>query len=689
MVLGDDEVHSAIREKGAGQTQEPQGDAHGSGVSGTSTAATRSTLPKIPEGDSIKHESEGQSSPSRLKEPSIVSLDMELKGDWAGFDLLTVGGEKLIVHRRGNLVVISGCITTVSPMKQKANFDLTVGQVPYHSNPQRYVPFVAPTAMSRYEGIKQCGTSSTLRDDGRLMINFNKSPGSLFACTVAGCQARVRFRTRVCNVRNTNPMVLHFSGLVYNIRGEAEEEIDIFARERRKQAKDIFVKLPCSGDACSAFLNHIVLEGCEGRFTGIATGGDCISGIFRASEHPTFTLCFLLQDPPGLQRENGIVTLQGSLLEATYGFSDLMVGTLPEGYWPKREIRCLAPLLRMPKQDDFACCPIADQSIAMTIKPDGNIYVQGGNQHAVDQKGLMRVLPQRKRGILSFDGLRFSQANSGLPISLAAGLDNKQNVSKLMEMLAGNRTDSALAFKHGDLVLLEGGLDWISSKPLSNKQVIARLPEGCWPRRREIFFTRGRDEERRRVDVDKWGRIFCPEGEDKTSDGGHLELSGITFIAASEPPPTPPLEEDVDDLKLLYNRTVVDVAAGSYKGHEILEQFIRRCNHYEWNLVKYHMAQNAGRRMMTPLGDALLRGWERGNEYNLDKDCLWRDVLREKMDEHWGISSWHTLMHLSDEMHDKVLQCCSDKLTDRDKKLLTKTKRISEGRQQPHKNLRP
>ena len=64
-------------------------------------------------------------------------------------------------------------------------------------------------------------------------------------------------------------------------------------------------------------------------------------------------------------------SMQGSLLEATYGFSDQMVGTLPEastlpqsrwtflhrhfacscqGYWPKREIRCLAPLLRMPKQ---------------------------------------------------------------------------------------------------------------------------------------------------------------------------------------------------------------------------------------------------------------------------------------------------------------------------------------------------
>ncbi|CAE7720815.1 unnamed protein product [Symbiodinium sp. CCMP2592] len=310
--------------------------------------------------------------------------------------LRTVGGEKLIVHRRGNLVIISGCITTVCgtcrnlelrmlQMLQMPGvqnlFDWELGgfeivfsdfahhelrtqwkhMVPYHSNPQRYVPFVAPTAMSRYEGIKQCGTSSTLRDDGRLMINFNK---------------------------NTNPMVLHFSGLVYNIRGEAEEEIDIFARERRKQAKDV--------------------KDVTGK--GKGKGKDDDMSPTRRQD-----LRASPQDPPGLQRENGIVTLQGSLLEATYGFSDLMVGTLPEGYWPKREIRCLAPLLRMPKQDDFACCPIADQSIAMTIKPDGNIYVQGGNQHAVDQKGLMRVLPQRKRGILSFDGLRFSQANNGLP----------------------------------------------------------------------------------------------------------------------------------------------------------------------------------------------------------------------------------------------------------------------------------
>ncbi|CAE7548796.1 unnamed protein product [Symbiodinium pilosum] len=551
---------------------------------------------------------------------------MELRGEWAGFDLLTVGGEKLMVHRRGNLVMVSGCITTVSPMKQKANFDLNIGQVPHYCNPQRYIPFVAPTAMSRYEGIKQCGTSSILRDDGKLMINFNK---------------------------NTNPMVLHFSGLIFNVQGEPEEEIEIAHRDRPKPGKEV----------------KDVLGKGKGK------GKDEDMSPTRRQE-----LRASQQDPPGLQRENGIVTLQGSLLEATYGFSNLLVGYLPEGYRPKREIRCLAPLIHMPKQDDFACCPIADQTIALTVKPDGNIFVQGGNQHAVDQKGLMRVLPQRKRGILSFDGIRFSQANQGLPITLAAGLGSKKSSSKLLQKL-GSSDSSAIALKHGDLVLLEGGLDWTNSKTLNNKQVIARLPEGCWPRRREIFFTRGRDEERRRVDIDMWGRIFCPEGDDKTSDGGHVELSGIAFMAAAEPPLLQPLEPEFDDLKLLYNRTVVDVAAGSFKGHELLEQFIRRCSHYEWNLLKYNMARHAGRSMLTPLGDAPLRGWERGNEYNLDKDChrLWRDVLKHKLDEHWGITTWHTLMHLSDAMLDKVLECCSQQLGDRDRKLLKKSKRICEG----------
>lgn len=57
--------------------------------------------------------------------------------------------------------------------------------------------------MSRYEGIRQCGTSASVRPDGRLMINFNK---------------------------NTNPMVLHFSGLAFNM-GREEHSIEIIQPE--------------------------------------------------------------------------------------------------------------------------------------------------------------------------------------------------------------------------------------------------------------------------------------------------------------------------------------------------------------------------------------------------------------------------------------------------------------------------
>ena len=46
--------------------------------------------------------------------------------------------------------------------------------------------------------------------------------------------------------------------------------------------------------------------------------------------------------------------------------------------------------------------------------------------------------------------------------------------------------------------------------------------------------------------------------------------------------------------------SVIDEPAGLKLGQK---------RHKEWNLLKYHMAQNAGRRMMTPLGDALLRGF--------------------------------------------------------------------------------
>ena len=51
-------------------------------------------------------------------------------------------------------------------------------------------------------------------------------------------------------------------------------------------------------------------------------------------------------DPPAAQLDGTIVTLQGQLMEATYGFASQNIGILPEGFRPQREIRCLAPLLR-------------------------------------------------------------------------------------------------------------------------------------------------------------------------------------------------------------------------------------------------------------------------------------------------------------------------------------------------------
>ncbi len=41
-------------------------------------------------------------------------MELDVRQDWAGFDLLRVGGEKLVLCREENLVVLSGCITTTS-----------------------------------------------------------------------------------------------------------------------------------------------------------------------------------------------------------------------------------------------------------------------------------------------------------------------------------------------------------------------------------------------------------------------------------------------------------------------------------------------------------------------------------------------------------------------------------------------
>jgi len=544
--------------------------------------------------------------------------ELEVRHEWAGFDLLKVGGEKLVFWKEGGLVVLSGCITTTSPMKQKSDFDITVAKVPPSCTPERYTPFIAPTAMSRYEGIRQCGTSATLRPDGRLVINFNK---------------------------NLNPMVLHFSGFAYSM-GEPEGLIQMIQPDKSLKA-----------------------------------------------ETQRFRLQPMHDDEPAAQLDGTIVTLQGRLMEATYGFTSQIIGILPERCRPQREIRCLAPLLRKSKDEDMGQFDIADQSIALTLKTDGKITVHGGNVHLVDQKGNMRILPQKKRGILSLDGIHFYVGNDTAPVEVSNSLqksDDQQitdeKKKEILQIFAPQIRNTAVACRQGSIVLLEGSLNWVSSRPLNTKQAIATLPKGFWPRRRETFFARGRQEERRRVDIDVFGRIFCPEGADRGSDGGgYVDLSGVIFIRSTSPPKGKPLDPEYDDLRLQYNRTVVDVASSSFKGHELLEKFIRRCNAYEWKLLHHTMAAQAGRTMMTPGVGRLdeevpTRGWDRGNEFNLSKheDRLWNNVLRAPLAEHYGISTFHTLLHLSCPMLDEVLNCVRG-LSDEDRRHIRGLKRSREG----------
>ena len=52
--------------------------------------------------------------------------ELEVRHEWAGFDLLKVGGEKLVFWKEGGVVVLSGCITTTW-LAQFRQFGETVG----------------------------------------------------------------------------------------------------------------------------------------------------------------------------------------------------------------------------------------------------------------------------------------------------------------------------------------------------------------------------------------------------------------------------------------------------------------------------------------------------------------------------------------------------------------------------------
>mmetsp|Transcript_97764 Transcript_97764/g.187421 ORF Transcript_97764/g.187421 Transcript_97764/m.187421 type:complete len:1145 (-) Transcript_97764:47-3481(-) len=523
--------------------------------------------------------------------------EISLKQEWAGFDLVKVGGKAPMVYRRAcegcPVCILSGCITTVSPMKNQAGWDLSVGWLDPRFLPQNDVPFLAPTAMSRYEGIYQCGTSACLKNSGaKLTINFTK---------------------------NTNPMVLHFSGFCYLLPTPDLEPIPIPVAQY--EMRDWMTQTAKRRVADEEPANY----------------------AFQADE----------ESPPRLYRCGNIIFLQGQLEHAIYGPKSQIVGHLPDDLRPQREVRWLAVLLRADE------C-VVEHTVAVTLRPDGTISVQGGKMMMIDQRGNTRLLPTKKQGRLCLDGIRYVLGR-GLPVEPSSWVrtagENSARAgrSKVGHLMSdgGQLSHSSICFRQDDVVVLEGFLSWASVKQPNAKQALASLPRGCWPQRRETFFTRGGSdvEERRRIDVDQYGRIFCPEGV----SNGRVELTGIIFIAAESESNIRPPEPEWDDLKLQYHREESNIVSTSFDGHELLEAFASRCNLHEWDMIGFDFQRHAFRKMLMPLGYVYPRGHAR-DKMNLGNDWesrFWKQYTTQ-LSELYGIKTFYTLLHVSNDMFDNI-----------------------------------
>ena len=520
-----------------------------------------------------------------------MSVPLHLASEWAGFDLVKVGGQQPMTYRRGEIFLISGCITTVSPMKNQAGWDLSIGFIDPRCTPSHGISFLAPTSMSRYEGVLQNGTSMMLKHDGKLTINFGK---------------------------NTNPMVLHFSGLACVLANEDPIPIPVAEYEM----KDWMTQLK--------------------KPRGLAGAGPAGEDAMRALEADE-------KCPPALHRCGHVVFLQGLLKDATFGPVAQRVAVLPVHLRPRREVRCLASLLR--PEDN-----VVEHSVAVTLRADGTICVQGGKVHMVDAKGNMRVLQQKKKGRLCLDGIRYTLAE-GVPIEPSSWLRSAEaskgaQKTKVGYLLSDSSAHNASAVRQGDIVVLEGYLQWSVARPPNVKQPLATLPQGYWPALRMTFFTRGSSdlEERRRVDIDQHGRIFCPEG----AGNGRVELTGIVFVAV-EGSTKGPRDPDWDDLKLPYHSAEVNVVSTSFDGCEMLEQFVRRSNYHEWRFIEYDFGRHAGRKMLLPLGQVPLRGLDKWNLMNLGErdQSIWR-TYKGPLSDKYGVTSFHLLLHVSNDMFDKM-----------------------------------
>ena len=302
----------------------------------------------------------------------------------------------------------------------------------------------------------------------------------------------------------------------------------------------------------------------------------------------------------------------------------------------------------------------------------GRSPCKGGKIHSLDQKGIVRVLPQKKKGCLCLDGIFFSVSRGGEHIepsehtSDGTSFVRKPRVkaadearAKMSYLVSDTSKHTAVCIAEGHVILLEGYLSWETSKPPHPRQPIATLPRGHWPRFREVFFTRGGSDlnDRCRVDVDKYGRICCPEG---ISDG-RVKLTGVIFSASQADAPLKPPNAEWDELKLQYHSSEVDVSSVSFDGHQLLEEFIRHSNCHEWQIAEFDFWRHTQRPVALPRGDVSLRGRHKADPMNhsWNDGRLWHRY-KKSLTDHFGIDGFHTLLHVSDTVLDTIVSKVGD-----------------------------
>ena len=134
--------------------------------------------------------------------------------------------------------------------------------------------------------------------------------------------------------------------------------------------------------------------------------------------------------------------LQGELEEATFGPVNHHVDELPAGNRPQRELQCLAALVKTVEGTFGEAHRILDQSVAFTLCPSRKVSVQGGKIHSVDQKGIMRVTPQKRKGCLCLDGIFFSVSRGGEHIEPSEHTSDGTSFVRKPRVKSGGRGES-------------------------------------------------------------------------------------------------------------------------------------------------------------------------------------------------------------------------------------------------------